>query len=153
MSIPETFSYIDLDGQTRTEPLRLMPNGRVTPLTPAVVAALPLEQLEAERAHYLSRSLLSGADLRMLGYITRRIDELLAEANGLEQELAEAVAARDALYTALQPFNESLERGDGWYAQAHRVRHDQLLRRLELAEARVWAAKDALSARAAAKIA
>lgn len=39
MSIPETFSYIDLDGQTRTEPLRLMPNGRVTPLTPAAEAA------------------------------------------------------------------------------------------------------------------
>lgn len=149
MSIPETFSWTDLDGQARTEPLRLTPNGRVTPLTPAVVAVLPLEQLRLELEAYDEWTRLSTSDLRMLSAIAGRIRELETADHAREAELSAAVAARDAILEQLTPFNTSLERGDGWYAHAHRARHDQLLRRLERAEARVWAAKDALSAKIA----
>lgn len=156
-TIPSSFTSTDQDGATRTEPLRVTASGRVTPLTPSVIAVLPLAQLELEHAHYWNKRTLSTADMRMLSCISARIREIeaieagtAAETRALEAELDAAKAAYAAVLEQLTPYNESLERGDGWLARANAVRHDQLLRRLEDAQQRVWDAQDALKAATAA---
>lgn len=152
MTIPSEFSYPDLDGDLRTDALQLNAAGLVSPLTAASMRVLPLEQLRRERDRLLGFGALSPADWVTLGHLRRRIAELEAPIADLEAELAAATAARDRLLDELTPYNESV-RGDGWYARARAVRHDQLLRSLELAEDRVVQAAAALTALTAASAA
>lgn len=150
MNIPSSFTYTDLDGQPRTVPLVVNEAGYVTPLTAASIAVLPLEQLRKERDRIASRTALSTADWVTLGHLRRQIAVLETPILELEAERDAAIAMRDLVLTQLQPYTDALEHGTGWQQRANTVRHDQLLRKLELAQHRVWAAQDALKARSAA---
>jgi len=148
VNIPTEFSWTDLDGAVRTLPLQVNDAGYVSPLTAASMRVLPLEQLRKERDRIAGFTVLSTADWVTLGYLRRQIAVLEAPILELEAELATAIAARDRILEQLQPFTESID-GDGTFAHLYCGRHDQLLRRLEDAEHRVWAAQDALEARSA----
>lgn len=118
----------------------------------STIDTLTIEEARTERERILGFASLSTADWVRERLLRRHIDRLETPVLELERELVDAIDARDAVLEKLTPFNASID-GDGTYAQLYRGRHEQLLRRLEDAERRVWSAQDAINAATAASVA